>query len=490
MTISRHVLLWVFLAAGSCAVAQESMVPFSFAILGAATVAASLGPVPLTRTRISDEWAWNHTAGNNQTLDISLGVIPFSLAMAAAVEPLLDLSNVQYLGTIKIGTPEQTVVAMFDTGSSDLWVSKDAFYPKASTTFGCPDKDCNEQVNIQYSVGAVVGDLRVDRVSFSNVSIADQSFVLVDSIRDLPGIYFKAVVGLAFPSLSHGGVPLIVRLAMQDHAGMFSFVISDMDATSFFMLGQPDMRYLRPGTALTYVPVFRQEWWTFKGSLVVGDTILCEDSEFALDTGTSYITVPSSYFKAVLTSLLPNGQHRGCGQHSITKQFACPCESVQHAQIVFLEIGNMEFPIFPEDIFRSVTGVCVLELQPSSEDMPFILGDTFLRTVAAIFDIKGARIGVGQRAGHYPRLQTTRQRLQERSVTRRGPVLPPHVPPEAPWWSKLPMPVLLVGAVLLGSCIGCVSGRLIGCAVDRYDKRRNQDMYLKLEGQYLKLEGK
>lgn len=449
------------------------------AILAVVAAAAPFGPVSLTRIRTNDTWAWNPAIGSNQTLDTSLGVLPFgSIRM---VEPLEDLSNVQYLGTIQLGTPAQTVVAMFDTGSSDLWVSKWAFHPEASATFGCPDDDCYQQVNIQYSVGSVVGHLRRDRISFSNVMIPDQSFVFVESMKDLAGIYFQAVVGLAFPSLSHGGVPLISRLATQGDAGTFSFIISDMDAPSLFMFGQPDMSYIRPGT-LTYVPVFRQEWWTFKGSLKIGDTILCKDSEFALDTGTSYITVPTSYFDVVLNRLLPSEQVRRCGQHSITRQFACPCESMKDAQVVYVTIGSLEFPIFPEDLFRSINGICILEFQPSNENMPFILGDTFLRTVAAIFDINNLRIGVGQRAGHAPRLQTTLERLRNRSLRPQGPLFPPHVPADISWWTQLPLPYLLVAAVLLGSCVGCVGGRMLVCLLDRRDQR-HAGHYLRLECQ-------
>jgi len=401
----------------------------------------------------------------------------------AAVEPLLDLSNVQYLGTVHFGTPGQTVEAMFDTGSSDLWVTKSGFMPEGSTTFGCPDNNCHQLVSIQYSVGAVVGDLRKDRFSFSNVSLADQSFVYVDSMKDLPGIFFQAVVGLAFPSLSHGGVPLISKLAMQDDTGTFSFIISDMDAPSLFMFGQPDQSYIRPGT-LTYVPVFRQEWWTFKGGLVIGDTILWSESEFALDTGTSYITVPSPHFDVMLSTLLPGEQRRGCGQNGFTRQFACPCESMKNAQVVYVVVGNVEFPIFPEDLFRSINGVCVLEFQPSSENMPIILGDTFLRTVAAIFDINNLRIGVGQRSGHTPRLQTTRERMQNRSLRPHGPLFSPHVPADTVWWNQLPLSLLLVAAVLIGSCVGCVIGKLLVCALDKRDQRlRLAENYLRLEGQ-------
>lgn len=54
------------------------------------------------------------------------------------------------------------------------------------------------------------------------------------------------------------------------------------------------------------------------------------------------------------------------------------------------------------DTSRS-TGVaeqmCLLEAMPTNENMPFLLGDTFLRKVVAVFDGKNKRVGLARRGG-------------------------------------------------------------------------------------------
>jgi len=65
-------------------------------------------------------------------------------------------------------------------------------------------------------------------------------------------------------------------------------------------------------------------------------------------------------------------------------------------------VSGALFPIQPSELLTPTSpgsDSCVLEVQPIMDGMPFILGDTFLRTVAAIFDTSGPRIGLARRLG-------------------------------------------------------------------------------------------
>mmetsp|Transcript_27515 Transcript_27515/g.82008 ORF Transcript_27515/g.82008 Transcript_27515/m.82008 type:complete len:484 (-) Transcript_27515:98-1549(-) len=400
----------------------------------------------------------------SQSLSTLLDALPVRALLNGyepLTEPLVDLANVQYLGTVQVGSPGQEVTMIFDTGSSDMWVDGRSFRGGVSQTLQCPAADrCDETVTIDYSVGSVVGKLRTDRLTIAGWSVAKQMFVLVTAANGFGNVYFQGVLGLAFPLLSHsGGNTVLTHLMGETHVTVFSFLLADEAEPSEFLFGLPPESSFKTGT-LTYVPVALQEWWTLKGSMAIGHTVLCEDSLFALDTGTSYLTVPVAYFGAFLKTLLPPQLMQQCGRQELTKQYVCPCEVRHKAKVVYMLVGGKEFPIFPEDMFKRIgqTGVCVMEVQPSADAMPFILGDTFLRTIAAIFDAGRLRIGLAQRSGHAPRLASTRERLlEDASSPRSRPLMPPHLVASDPW---TPSAGALLAAILAGLCAGYMAGNL------------------------------
>ncbi|XP_024875232.1 lysosomal aspartic protease-like, partial [Temnothorax curvispinosus] len=82
-------------------------------IINFASINAKLHSIPLHKTfsveKFSTETMIRHRSGT-------------------ATVPLVNWRNIQYYGTIEIGTPPQTFKILFDTGSSDLWI---------------PSKNCN-----------------------------------------------------------------------------------------------------------------------------------------------------------------------------------------------------------------------------------------------------------------------------------------------------------------------------------------------------------
>ena len=127
--------------------------------------------------------------------------------------PLKNLSNVesiqmQYRGTVYVGTPPQAFNLIFDTGSSVLynqwlWVPSyecmnichnisHYFYPNVSSTLRLDGQSRSlKVVYIQYGKGEAQGIIGWDRVSVSDINtfyVEEQTFILVNNDTDFSGM--------------------------------------------------------------------------------------------------------------------------------------------------------------------------------------------------------------------------------------------------------------------------------------------------------------
>lgn len=354
-----------------------------------------------------------------------------SISSQYIVDDLTNIGNVQYFGAIGLGTPSQTATVIFDTGSSDLWIPQSVFNPLTSRTLECPSQGCHEEVKIQYSVGAVEGPMREDRLSISGCVIEHQPFVLAGPAVKLSNRFFDGVLGLAFPRLSHTGHTVLSQLQNSAGVSVFCFFIRESDQPSKLVLGLPTRDWFDDD--IVYSPVVLHEWWTFEGSLAVGDTLIMRNSFFALDTGTSYITMPPSYFEQFLRQLFPGDQLGRCLMLNATRQLVCRCDDQRTANVVYLRTSGKDFPIFPEELFTPIvvgafSEYCILEVQSSSVALPIILGDTFLRTIGAVFDAGQSRVGMAFRDRAAARKPSNRQRRIATESAWKHPRLRPHRP--------------------------------------------------------------
>lgn len=91
-------------------------------------------------------------------------------------EPLINYLDMEYFGTISIGTPPQNFTVIFDTGSSNLWVpsvyctspackAHPVFHPSQSDTY----TEVGNHFSIQYGTGSLTGIIGADQVSVSTM---------------------------------------------------------------------------------------------------------------------------------------------------------------------------------------------------------------------------------------------------------------------------------------------------------------------------------
>ncbi|CAK9115840.1 unnamed protein product [Durusdinium trenchii] len=303
---------------------------------------------------------------------------------------------------------------IFDTGSSDLWLRGDVFAAADSSSF----VDLEAEASVVYGGQVPLqGKLVQETITLCDARCSSQSMLLVPA-GSMPSVVADGVLGLAMPGLSHTGMTFLQHLEGQG-IDRFAFALSGPDAESFFILGMPGTDWYQT-SSLRWTPSSSPDrWWSFQGELVVKKHAILS-GEFLLDSGTSFIAVSSSMQERLLRRMLPEASER-CYLNS-GNLFMCPCDvgpQMHHVGVLVEgEIFEMTSSslLTPSDDFW-----CVLEVQQLPEGLPVILGDTFLRSVLAIFD--GGKFGT-------PRIGLARRTTGSLSTTERWnqpPTLPEFV---------------------------------------------------------------
>jgi len=312
---------------------------------------------------------------------------------AGGAAELRNLGNVQYIGEIGLGTPLQYLSVIFDTGSSDLWVSGEVFKMYGSDSLQCPPHGCPEEVSVKYAIGSISGDVWRDRFLLCDVCMPHQDFIVADHVSGMDTSTYDGVLGLAFVALSNiyfedGDADTVLTSLAARHKPIFSFLIKGLQETSYFIMGKPDRSLYDEDTAVR-LKVPELSWWIFEGAISVGSRLLIEKSYMALDTGSSYLGFPEDLYKLVIDDVAPREVKAQCKSGSdAAGVLVCPCELADRFKVIYINAGGKDFPLCPEDYLSrdAYSSDCTLEMLRQGSGLPIILGDTFLRTMLPVFD--------------------------------------------------------------------------------------------------------
>ncbi|KAI4561736.1 hypothetical protein MJG53_016790 [Ovis ammon polii x Ovis aries] len=226
-----------------------------------------------------------------------------------------------YVGNITIGTPPQEFQVIFDTGSSDLWVSSVfcisptcsthiRFRHRQSSTF----RLANKTFGIMYGSGRMKGVVVHDTVRIGDLVSTDQPFGLSVTEYGFEGIPFDGVLGLNYPKLSFSGaIPIFDNLKNQGAISepVFAFYLSkDKWEGSVVMFGGVDHRYYKG--ELNWVPLIQAGDWSVHMDRISmkRKVIACSGGcEAVVDTGTSLIEGPRRLVNNIqkLIGAMPQG---------------------------------------------------------------------------------------------------------------------------------------------------------------------------------------
>ncbi|KAG6603789.1 Aspartic proteinase A1, partial [Cucurbita argyrosperma subsp. sororia] len=278
---------------------------------------------------------------------------------------LKNYMDAQYYGEIGIGTPPQKFTAIFDTGSSNLWVPSSKcvfsiacfFHARYQSGRSSTYRRNGTSAAIQYGSGAISGFFSYDNVQVGDVVVRDQQFIETTSMSSMTFIAakFDGILGLGFQEISTGdAVPVWYNMVNQKlvKEPVFSFWLNrnaEEEEGGELVFGGVDPKHFKGQH--TYVPVTTKGYWQFNiGDILIGGkpTEYCASGCSAIaDSGTSLLAGPSTIVTLI---------NRAIGAAGIGRP-ECKAVVSQHGKsIMDLLLAKVQ----PEKICSKI-GVCTFD---------------------------------------------------------------------------------------------------------------------------------
>ncbi|XP_053883331.1 gastricsin-like [Malaclemys terrapin pileata] len=327
---------------------------------------------------------------------------------AVAYEALVNYLDMSYYGAISIGTPPQSFLVLFDTGSSNLWVPSTYCQSQACTThtlFNPNDSSTyssnGQTFSLQYGSGSLTGVFGYDTVTIQDVSITKQEFGLSETEPGTDFVYaqFDGILGLGFPAIAAGGATTVMQGLIQENllsAPLFSFYLSGQEGIQDggeLLFGGIDSN-LHSGQ-IVWTPVTQDAYWQIgiEGFSVDGQsTGWCSSGcQGIVDTGTSLLTAPQAVFSQLMEDI--GAQENSDGEYTVS------CSSIDSLPTISFTISGTSFPLSPSAyVLPSNSTECVVGISPtylpSQNGQPlWILGDVFLRAYYSVYDVGNSQVG-------------------------------------------------------------------------------------------------
>jgi len=163
--------------------------------------------------------------------------------------------NLIYVGEVQVGTPGQTLLLIFDTGSANLWVPTPSaaklghhrsFNTSQSTTYQSLDASFKGQ----YGQGLATGHFCRDRIAVGDFVLPNFTFSVVDDTSKWRGYAtapYDGILGLGFRSLAQDGVPSLMGALNESgqlEEPVFGFFLGN-DKPGELVLGGVDNEHYR-----------------------------------------------------------------------------------------------------------------------------------------------------------------------------------------------------------------------------------------------------
>ena len=319
-----------------------------------------------------------------------------SLFLTASVE---NSFNLQYNADFFIGTPNQTLSLVLDTGSSWIWVpgttcdchSSRRFDSEASSTYNTT----GVSKLLEYGIGSVYGYLSKESIKIDEFTAFDQDFILSYKDNDLDGLTSDGLLGLGFNSLSEGYPTFIETLYNQGaiHKKVFSLYLNhynlDSLESAFTIGGYDSYKYGQGSAKKVSIDKSYGFWLGIVQNTAIGGYSRANPSYGIYDIGTSLLMGP-----LIEVSNIKNTIKAKSGALCYDYGYLiCACEQGEYEKypdLVFT-INNQAFTLSAKDYIYYESGYCFV-LIDSTYDYYWIIGQPFFRAYYSVYDMQTPQI--------------------------------------------------------------------------------------------------
>ncbi|KAJ7153533.1 acid protease [Mycena crocata] len=310
--------------------------------------------------------------------------------------------DVEWAGTISVGTPAQNFLVDFDTGSSDLWIpsssctsstcsSKSKFEAASSSTA----VEKSGKFSIQYGDGSTVsGPVYTDTVSVAGVKATGQFFSPVTTLSSSFGNDpVDGILGLAFPAISNLNENPFFNTANGDgsvDANQFGFFLASSGSELF--LGGANQDKFSGDLEFHKVDSSSGFWQITDAKAKVGSSTAVSNFDTIIDSGTTIMYGPPDAVEELYAQVAGSAVF-----DSENGFYSFPCDS---APEIAFNWGGADWAISAEDINLGATedgsDLCVGALAGQDTglgDNVWLLGDSFMKSVYTVFDFDQEAVG-------------------------------------------------------------------------------------------------
>ena len=330
-----------------------------------------------------------------------------------------DGTDYSYFAQVLLGSNNTPLYMLLDSGAGTSWVMGSTCTSAACKThnsFGAANsstfKALPQSFSVAYGSGAVSGMMASDSLTIAGLKFSFDLGIANVTSNDFSAFPIDGILGL---SQAKGSTPTFLETVVAAKvlsANVFGMDLnraSDGPNTGEINFGAPDPS--RYSGSLGYTPVSTNaegDWAIPMDNIAVGTNLAGITGKLGyIDTGTSYIFGPADDV-AKLHALIP-GAKSGDG---VT--YSVPCTTTTSLSFTF---GGVAYSVLAKDwVGPMANGVCTSNVFGHAVVAgQWLLGDTFLKNVYAVFDVDQNRVGKSILAF---RLRRTRFNIGNRLCTK------------------------------------------------------------------------